>query len=101
MRQSPTPPAAGPSPTAASPAAVGSFAVGPSVAAGPRVLAAHPTADVASPAPAAGDAEGSSSVAPAQRRYHTRVGPTPPAPSHLRQARRAPPAKRARTLGPG
>ena len=45
--------------------------------------------------PAAGDAEGSSSVAPAQRRYHTRVGPTPPMPSHPR------PARRARTSGPG
>ena len=58
--------------------------------------AAHPTAT-----PAAGDAEGSSSVAPAQRRYHTRVGPTPPAPSHHRPARRAPLAKRAKTSGPG
>ena len=40
-------------------------------------------------------------MAPAQRRYHTRVGPTPPAPSHPRPARRAPPAKRAWTSGPG
>ena len=38
-------------------------------------------------------------MAPAQRRYHTRVRPTPPAPLHLKLARRAPPAKRARTLG--
>ena len=38
-------------------------------------------------------------MAPAQRRYHTRVGPTPPAPSHPRPARRAPTAKRARTSG--
>ena len=30
-------------------------------------------------------------------RYHTRVGPTLPAPSHPRTARRAPPPKRART----
>ena len=44
---------------------------------------------------------GLSSVAPAQRRYHTRVGPTPPSPPHSRPARRAPPSKRARTSGPG
>ena len=36
-------------------------------------------------------------MAPAYRRYHTRVGPTPPAPSHPRPAQRAPSAKRART----
>ena len=40
-------------------------------------------------------------MAPAHRRYHTRVGPTPPASSHPRPARRAPPAKRARTSAPG
>ena len=40
-------------------------------------------------------------MAPAQRRYHTRVGPTPPTPSHPRPARRALPPKRARTLGSG
>ena len=66
----------------------------------PSVAAASP-APAAVQSPAAGDAEGSSSVAPAQRRYHTRVGPTPPAPSHPRPARRAPPAKRARTSGLG
>ena len=38
---------------------------------------------------------------PAQRRYHTRVGPTPPSPSHPRPTRRAPPSKRARTSGLG
>ena len=41
-----------------------------------------------------------SSVAPALRRYHTRVGPTPPDPSHPRPAWRAPPPKRAGTSGP-
>ena len=40
-------------------------------------------------------------MAPAQRRYQTRVGPTSPVPSHPRPARRAPPAKRALTSGPG
>ena len=40
-------------------------------------------------------------MAPVKRRYHTRVGPTPPSYSHPRPARRAPPAKRARTSGPG
>ena len=86
VRQGPIPPAAGPSAAAAG--------------AGLSMPAALPTADAASPTPAAGDAEGSSSVAPAQRRYHTRVGPTPPAPSHPRPAQRASPAKRVRTSGP-
>ena len=68
--------------------------------------AARLSVAAASPAPTAvqspaADAEGSSSVALAQRRYHTRVGPTTPAPSHPRPARRAPPAKRAWTSGPG
>ena len=36
-------------------------------------------------------------MAHAQRRYHTRVRPTPPAPSHPNTARRAPPSKKART----
>ena len=40
-------------------------------------------------------------MAPAQRRYHTRFWPTPPAPSHPRPARRAPSAKRAQTSGRG
>ena len=122
MRQGPTPPTVGPSPAttgpstvvasfpaaagfpvAADPAAAGSVTVGPSTAAAGaslRVPAACPTVDVVSPAPATGDAEGSSSVAPAQRRYHTRVGPTPPAPSHPRPAWRAPSAKGAQTSGP-
>ena len=84
VRQGPTPPAVGPS------------AAGPSTAvagASPSVPAVHLLT--------AGDAEGSFSVAPAQRRYHTRVGPTPPSPSHPRPACRAPPAKRAQTSGLG
>ena len=59
--------------------------LGAATVAGPSALAARPSATVAaSPAPAAvqgtaaADAEGSSFVDPAQRRYHTRVGPTPP-----------------------
>ena len=112
VRQGSSPPVAGPSSAAAgSPAAdvaspcPSSGSIGPSsvagpseaaVGTGPRAPTVRPTA-----APAAGDAVGSSSVAPAQRRYHTRVGPTPPAPSHPRPPRRAPPAKRARTSGPG
>ena len=107
VRQGLSPSTAGPSatcPVASGPSAVGpsacSVAVGPStVAAGisPSVPAAGPTA---ASTPAAGDAEGSSFVAPAQRRYHTRVRPTPPAPSHPRLTQRAPPTKRARTSGP-
>ena len=106
VRQGPTPPAAspfpvviGPSPTAVGFPAVDPVAVGPSVAAagaGPRVPAAFPTIHATPPAPAVGDVMGSSSMAPAQRRYHTRVGPTPPALSHPRPARRAP-----RPRGPG
>ena len=103
--QGPSPPTAGPSSAAAGSPAADVAAAGPSssvgpsaaaVGAGPRALAVRPTA-----APAAGDAEGSSYVAHAQRRYHTRVGPTPPAPSHPKPAQRAPPAKRAQTSGPG
>ena len=88
--QGPTPPAVGPS------------TVGFSTAAGPSTAAAgHSPSVPAVRPPDAGDAEGSSSVAPSQRRYHTQVGPTPPAPSHSRPARRAPPAKRAWTSGLG
>ena len=116
VRQGPSPPAAGPSSAAAGSPATDVEATGPSSAAGPSSTAgpssvAGPSAaavgaDLRAPAvpptaaPATGDAEGSSSVALAQRRYHTRVGPTPPAPYHLRPARRAPSAKRARTSGP-
>ena len=108
VRRGPTPPAAGPSPvaadlTASGPAATGSVAAGPSAAvagADPSAPTARPITAPAAAAPTAGDAEGSSSVAPAQRRYHTRAGPTPPASSHPRPARRVPPAKRARTSGP-
>ena len=72
-----------------------------------KLITALPSVAAASAAPAAvqsptaADAEGSSSVAPTQRRYHTRIGPTPLAPSHPGPTRRAPPAKRARTSGPG
>ena len=103
MRQGPTSPTAGPS--AAGPSTAGPAAAGPSVGsvvAGPS--AATTGASHSLPAvcpPAAGDAEGFSSMAPAQRRYHTRVGPTPPAPSHPKPTRRAPPAKRAKKSGPG
>ena len=110
VHQGPTPPVEtstpGLSSTAAAPSAVAAL-FSTAAGAGPSVPIAYPSVAAASPAPAvvqgpaAGDAEGSSSVAPTQRRYHTRVGLTPPAPSHPRPARRAPPAKRARTSGPG
>ena len=92
MSQGPTPSAASPSATAAG--------------TGPGMSVVRSSAAAASPPPAAvqsptvGGTEGSSSMAPAQRRYHTRVGPTLPTPSHPRPARKAPSAKRARTLGP-
>ena len=112
VRQGPSPPAADPSSAAAwSPAAdvvvAGpSSATCPSSAAGPSAAAVGagrraPTAAPVVAAPAAGDTEGSSFVAPARGKYHTRIGPTPPAPSHPRPARRAPSAKRARISGPG
>ena len=70
-------------------------------AARPSAAASASSAPAAVQGTVAADAEGSSSVAPIKRRYHTRVGPTPPPPSHPMPARRAPPLKRARTLGPG
>ena len=119
VRQGPTPPAGtstpGPSTAATGPSATGPSTTSPSAAvvpsttaagAGPSVLAMRPSTAAASPAPAAvqspvsADVEGSSSVAPVLRRYHTRVGPTPLTPSHPRPARRAPPTKRARTSSP-
>ena len=105
VRQGPSPPAAGPSPAAAGSSAADTAAAGPSAVADPSVAGPSAAAVGAGPsapaavAPAVGDAVGSSSVAPAQRRYHTRAGPTPPAPSHPRPARRAPQAKRTRTSG--
>ena len=42
---------------------------------------------------------GSSAAAPAPRRYHTRVGPTPPSLPHPRPSWRAPSSKRAWTSG--
>ena len=64
--------------------------------------AAPPTAAMAAPATAQGSAAVvSSATALAPRRYHTRVGPTPPSPPHPRPSWRAPPFKRARTSGPG
>ena len=116
MRQGPSSLAADPSlATAGSSATDPSTATGPSTVAGPSIAAdpstaaagagpsvpaVRPTSAPAAAVPA-GDVEGSSSVAPAQRRYHTLVGPTPPAPSHPRSTRSAPPTKRARTSGPG
>ena len=90
----------------------------------PRVrCSSHPPAGsscpaapaVAPPAAALATAQGSAAVgsssiapashssgaaAPAPRRYHTQVGPTPLSPPHSRQSRRAPSSKRAWTSGP-
>ena len=112
VRQSPSTPTAGPSPAAVGSSAVDIAAANPTTAASPSAAAGPSTAaagvdpsapaarPTAAPALAAGDPEGSSFVAPAQKRYHTRVGPTPPALSHPRPSRRAPTTKRARTSGP-
>ena len=110
VHQSSTPPAGTSTPGAAAASGPSAPAARPSAAitAGPSALAAHHSTTVAaSRAPAvvygtaAADAEGSSYVAPAYRRYHTQVSPTPLAPSHPRPAQRAPPPKRAWTSGPG
>ena len=110
VRQGPTPHTGTSTPGPSSAVAGPSATTGPSAAAAsanPSVLVVHPSvaAALAAPtivqSPATANAKGSSSVAPAQRRYHTRVGPTPPSSSHLRPARRAPPANRTRTSGPG
>ena len=111
VRQGPTPPAGTSTKGVASSVAATSSVVAAlsfaAASAGPSVPAARPPVAAASLAPAAAqspagdDVEGSSSVALAQRRYHTRVGPTPPAPSHPRPTRRAPPPKRTRTSSPG
>ena len=91
VRRSPTPLAVGPSLVAVGPTAAGFASAGPVAS---SYVVADPSATIAgactsalamrpTAAPAAGDvgdAEGSSIVALAQRRYHTRVGPTPPAP---------------------
>ena len=90
VRQGPSPPATGSSPLAVGPSSASPSAA--AVGASPSVPAVR--------LPAAVDAKGSSSMAPAHRRYYTRVGPTPPALMHPRPARRAPPTKRARTSGP-
>ena len=71
----------------------------------PRVRRSSPppvTPPVAAPTAAQGSAAvGCSAAAPALRRYHTRVDPTPPSPPHPRPSWRAPPSKRAQTSGLG
>ena len=100
VRHSSLPPVGGSDPTA-------SASAGPPTAA---LAAAAPSATA--PAATQGSAAvGSSSAAPAShppgiaapapRRYHTWVGPTPPSQPHPRPSQRAPPSKRARTSGPG
>ena len=110
VRQGPTPPTetstpcpsfAATAPSTADASFTPAVGVGLSVPTARPFVASASLAPIAVQSPAAGDAEGSSSMAPAQRRYHTRVGPTPPAPSHPKPAWRAPPAKRARTSSPG
>ena len=50
---------------------------------------------------AAAASHASVAVAPAPRRYHTKVGLVPPSPPHSRPSRRAPLSKMARTFGLG
>ena len=64
-------------------------------------VTAPPVASVAAPTTTqSSTAVVSSTAVLAPRRYHMRVGPTPPSPPHPRPARRAPPFKRAQTSGP-
>ena len=60
--------------------------------------AASPTVGSSSATPAS---HPPSVAAPAPRRYHTRVGPTPPSSPHPKPSRRAPPSKKAQTSSPG
>ena len=81
-------------------AAAGASSIARAVA-GPSVPAsAASAAPTAVQGATAADSRGSFSLAPAQRRYYTRVGRTPPALSHPRPIRRAPPPKRTETSGP-
>ena len=97
MRRSSPPPTGGSS--AASLSAAVLAAASPAAAA---PSAAPPTAAVVALAAAQGSAAMDSSVAaPAPRRYHTRVGPTPPSLPHPRPSQTALPSKRARTSGLG
>ena len=73
----------------------------------PSAVAPHAANVAISPAPAtmqgsaaAATGVGSSSVAPVQRRYHTRVGPTPSDPSHPKPARRPHRSRGPLTSGP-
>ena len=70
---------------------------GSSSPAPPAVAVAAPPADP----PAASVAASVSAAAPAPRRYHTGVGPTPPSTPHPRPSRRAPSSKKARTSSLG
>ena len=72
----------------------------PAPLAGAAPTTAPPTASMATAAQGSATMV-SSATAPTPRRYHTRVGPTPPSPPHPKPSRRAPPSKRARTSGPG
>ena len=73
----------------------------PPPAAAPPVALAVAATSFATAATQGSPAVGSFSDAPAPRRYHAQIGPTPPAPSHPRPSLRAPQSKRARTSGPG
>ena len=109
MRRSSPSPAGGSNPAA--PAAIASPAIALAVAAATLAAMAAAAAVTALAAAQGSAAVGSSStgpsshppcaVTPAPRRYHTRVGPTPPSLPHPRPSRRAPPFKRARTSGLG
>ena len=68
-----------------------------------RAADAHSSDQVTEAPPALAPAsmsEEAQASEPPSRRYQTRVGPRAPSPVHPRPRRRAPPSKRARTLGP-
>ena len=80
--------------TAAVPASTAATVAMPAVAAAQGSLLVG-----SSSAPASSHPPGA--AAPVPRRYHTRVGPTPPSPPHPRPSWRAPQSKRARTSSLG
>ena len=99
----PLPPASGSSPAAPAatvpPAAPAAAALASaSAAAAPPAAASAATVGSSFAAPAS---HPHGTVAPAPRRYHTRVSPTPPSPPHPWPSQRAPPSKRVWTSSLG
>ena len=100
-----TPPLSNPSPVAATVPSASSAAIDvPAATAVAAVVSATAAAQGSPPMGSSSAAPAShplGAAAPAPRRYHSRVGPTPPSLPHPMPSRRAPPSKRAQTSGSG